>query len=480
MAITAAAAVVAACQTTPNFPNKPLATGAFNVPPVVVAPSNPDDPFILLAFSGGGSRATALAMSVLDELRTYSYRGRAGSVRLVDRVRAVSSVSGGSVAAAWFGLVGPDGMDVIQDRFLTKDNMATLVWTAADPITWARLTFSGYTRIDALRDLLDTELFDGKRFAELARPNAPLIVLNATDMGGNEVFTFTAQHFNDICSDLGVLPISVGVASSAAFPVALSPMSLINYSGQGCVGAIPREGWVEEDLKKVGPRYLNLEEFKRARYVNALRHGADAYRRIDYVHLLDGGLVDNQGVHSLLDTVISPHGPLNLINAINHGDVKRIVVIAVNARSDPDPGTETQASVPGVFPVLNTVVGAPIDSTTAYANASLQLLVDTLNQSGADARKASGDPLFKELKVYGIPVDFDQFHNDQNALRDRVKAIGTSWSLSSSELGDVALAGRLLLDQHPCFQRLLQDLNIKAPFVDPSVVQFCPVAGDPQ
>jgi len=410
-------------------------------------------------------------------LRAYAYPGRGRPVRLVDRVKVVSSVSGGSVAAAWFGLVGPDAMDAIQDAFLTTDNMATLEWSAADPITWFRLSFSRYTRIDALRDLLDTKLFHGKRFAELARPDAPLVVLNATDMGANEVFAFTAQDFNNICSDLGALPISVGVAASAAFPVALTPMSLVNYSGSGCAGSIPEDRWIRDNLTLGGPRYINLEEFKRARYANALRRGPDAFRQMDYVHLLDGGLVDNQGVHSLMDAVVSPHGPVNLIDAINRGRVKRVVVISVNARSDADSGTERQASVPGVFAVVNAVVSAPIDSTTAYANASLQLLVDTLNQAGADAAKAAGQPSFKGLRVYAIPVDFDQFHPDQNALRDRVKAIGTSWTLASTQLGDTMLAGRLLLDQHPCFQRLLHDLRINAPFIDPNVLQFCPIAG---
>ena len=42
--------------------------------------------------------------------------------------------------------------------------------------------------------------------------------------------------------------------------------------------------------------YVNLEEFKRTRYANALRNGKDAYRDERYLHLLDGGLVDNQGV----------------------------------------------------------------------------------------------------------------------------------------------------------------------------------------
>jgi NTE family protein len=411
----------------------------------------------------------------LDELRAYSFSGKGQRTRLVDHIKVISSVSGGSVTSAWFGLVGPDVMDALKEDFLTKDNMATLEWTAADPVTWIRLTFSSYTRIDALRDLLDERLFHGKRFADLMRPGTPLVLLNATDMGTSEAFAFTAQHFNDICSDLGALPISVGVAASAAFPVALSPMSLKVYSGPTCVGAVPEDSWIKKDLTLAGPRYLNLEEFKQARYANALRHGPDAFRAIDYLHLLDGGLVDNQGIGSLTDAVISPHGPIDLLDAINTGRVKRIVVIAVNARADADNGVGRQVSVPSIIEEVNAVTGAPIDATTAYANASLQLLVDTLNKAGQDAKSAPGHPLFAGLSVYPISIDFDQFRANQNALRDRVKAIGTSWSLSTTELNDTMEAGHMLLNQHPCFQRLLYDLQSDGAFVDPGTMQLCPI-----
>ena len=99
-------------------------------------------------------------------------------------------------------------------------------------------------------------------------------MLNATDMESGDVFAFTPQPFDDICSDLGAMPISVGVAASAAFPVALSPMSLRNYrTAMTLARAAPSAGWISADLTKLAPRYLDLEEYKRARYANALRNG---------------------------------------------------------------------------------------------------------------------------------------------------------------------------------------------------------------
>jgi NTE family protein len=469
----------AACETVPDFPNKPLAEGRANLAPVSPIGGDPAAPLILIALSGGGSRAAALGLGVLDELAAETYPADGQSAALIDRVKVVSSVSGGSVVAAWFGLVGPPGLDELKPDFLERDNMASLEWQAADPLTLTRLAFSSYTRIDALRDLLDRELFHGARFADLRRPGAPLVVMNATDVESGEVFAFTPQRFDDLCSDLDELPISVAVAASAAFPVAFSPMSLRNYSYEDCKAALPGGGWIRAELTLPLPRYINLEEYKRARYANALRNGKGAYRNEHYLHLLDGGLKDNQGVQSLTEVLVSPHSPAQILDGINTGRARRIAVISVNARADTDNGVGAQPAVPGLLKVVNTVIGAPMESTTAYANASLQDLIETLKGAAASAARAPGEPLFGGLRVYGIAVDFDQFLPGQNQLQTDVKNIGTSWSLSPIQLQQAIEAGRVLLRQHPCFQRLLLDLRAQPVFADPVLVRkSCPFEDD--
>jgi len=167
-------------------------------------------------------------------------------------------------------------------------------------------------------------------------------------------------------------------------------MSLRNYSYEDCKSTIPGGGWIAAELTLPLPRYTNFEGYKRARYANALRNGEDAYRDEHHLHLLDGGLVDNQGVQSLTKVLVSPHSPARILEAINSGRVRRIAVIAVNARADKDNGVGGNPAVPGLLKVVNTVIGAPIDSTTARSNASLQDLVDTLYAAGASPVRAPG------------------------------------------------------------------------------------------
>src|SRR5512142_1482903 len=63
---------------------------------------NTDTNFVCLTFSGGGTRAAALAYGVLRELRATRIIGTVGNRprSLLDEVDVISSASGGSVTAA--------------------------------------------------------------------------------------------------------------------------------------------------------------------------------------------------------------------------------------------------------------------------------------------------------------------------------------------------------------------------------------------
>lgn len=466
------ALALAACVGPTQYANQPLPASGINRDQRGLQPTlSRSRPAILMAFSGGGSRAAALSLAVLKELRQYEYSADGQSRRLVDDIDVVSSVSGGSVTAAYLGLYGPDDTKRLDD-FLARDNMATLEIDAANPITWARLAFGGYTRVDALRDLLDQQLFDKKTFAAMMGRGYPVVILNASDMASGEVFAFTADRFNDICSDLSSLPIATGVAASAAFPILLSPVDLKNYAGKDCVGNDPEPRWIADDLKKRATPYLDVEEFKRARYANSLRRGPDAFRDERYLHLLDGGLVDNLGAHSLMDVVMSPHGSVRLLDAINENEISKLVVITVNARSDPPNTLSTDPQTPGIVSMIGAVTSNPIDAATAGADAQLRALLSEIRAAAAAAPHGAG---FKGMSVYDIEIDFDQLLPAQKQLQTTVKSTPTLWSITPEQLRAANEAGRLLLDQHPCFQKLLIDLHIPAPFIDRSFANSaCP------
>ena len=137
---------------TREFLNQPLVGHASNteILPIPMDPrSNSDQPYIIMSFSGGGVRASALAHAVLQELANIS--DQSGHA-LTDDVRIISSASGGSVTAAWFGLHGAAGLATLHDAFLTQDNMTPLELQVLNPATLAKLAGPSYSRIDVLRE----------------------------------------------------------------------------------------------------------------------------------------------------------------------------------------------------------------------------------------------------------------------------------------------------------------------------------------
>jgi hypothetical protein len=123
------------------------------------------------------------------------------------------------------------------------------------------------------------------------------------------------------------------------------------------------------------------------------------------------------------------------------------------------PRAETVANMPDATGVLN--------------------LVDTLKAAAASATLAPGHPLLAGLRVYNIEINLNQFLLEQRTMEYIVKNTGTSWSLSPTQLEASVDAGKLLLKQHPCFQRLLLDLNATPVSSNAAIVRnSCPFEDD--
>lgn len=447
--------------------NTPLASGEANPDRRTIAPASPDRPVILMTFSGGGSRAAALAEAVLRQMSQTRYASLDGPHELTEDVKLISSVSGGSVTAAWFGLhrdpAHPDGdLDTLRRDFLTQDNMAALELDAVNPITWFGLVTGRITRIAAEEALFNQRLYHGATLAALNQPGKPFIVLNATDMAGGETFAMVPRRFDDVCSQYDALPVASAVAASAAFPILLTPVAFDNYSA-GCRGRLRSGEWIKIDLSNPYTPYLNLAEYKDARYSNDLRQGPNPYRQIDHLYFLDGGLADNLGTQSLRTALIASYDDAQVLRAINEGKIRRLAVIVVNARSDPPNKLYQQPQQPSLVQQIQAVTSVPIDANTANSQNALSALLGELAQAAAGAGTKAG---FGGMQIYGVTVDYDQIPADTPAhiaLRDAAKGVPTAWTLSPAQLQVTEEAGRFLLRRHPCWQALVADLRAAAP-----------------
>lgn len=198
------------------------------------APKTVDKAAVVLTFSGGGTRAAALADGVLHALAETQVKASGGTLPLASQVDLISSVSGGSVAAAYFAIGGVDGLAGLEQDFLYSDIMGTLIRrTLFNPLQLL------YPRIDIFESYLDHKVFHHKTYQDLidadvpGRNRRPYVVLNAADMASGSVFSFNQAQFDLICANLAALKIADAVSASAAFPGALSPLTLKNRAPCG-------------------------------------------------------------------------------------------------------------------------------------------------------------------------------------------------------------------------------------------------------
>jgi len=108
--------------------------------------NNSDDMLFILSFSGGGTRAAALACGVLEELAKTRITQAGKPRRLLDEVDAISSVSGGSVTAAAYALYGDAAFAQLETNFLKRNVQGALVSRTANPFNWCKLLSATYGR----------------------------------------------------------------------------------------------------------------------------------------------------------------------------------------------------------------------------------------------------------------------------------------------------------------------------------------------
>jgi hypothetical protein len=304
-------------------------TSANNPSPIALALANrigPDGTLIAISISGGGSRAAYFAATMLERLSKVRWPGERGD-SLIHHVDLISSVSGGSLAAAYFALNVPTAgtsqketerfFDEFKQAMATNLEVSALreLWNPAQ--TLALLTFR-QPMAEAIADAMDGVLDGGrgKRMSELdprgSNGDGPILLLNATRLDTTNPFVFVAakqrmpifdsgsrlpadaalphftraldqpkftDSFTDAYGDLGRYRIADAVAASAAFPVALGSIALGRRDGRT-------------------------------------------------VQLGDGGLVDNLGLLTLYSVLLDPD-----LYDLTRGRLHRIIVFSIDSEN---------------------------------------------------------------------------------------------------------------------------------------------------
>lgn len=245
---------------------------------------------VILALSGGGSRAAYWSSNVMLALeKVFKDQGW----NLLHEVDAISSVSGGSLPAAYYAISADTQKEAEQlpsKRIWNQEAVRKLMrrnyrnkWIGNWfwPTNIAKYWFTAYDRSDIMAQTLADNLFDQSfwgwdlRFRDI-NPERPNLIINATNGTADhfgDLFPFTTSQFQILGSDLAHYKIARAVMASASFPGAFN--------------------------------YMTLKDHKQKHH---------------YFHIFDGGNYDNLGLFSAMNILAS-----------NHQQFDRFVVILVDA-----------------------------------------------------------------------------------------------------------------------------------------------------
>jgi len=424
-----------------------------------VRSTNSKENLVILAFSGGGTRAAAFSYGVLEFLRRTEIELPNGNrFRLLDSIDVITGVSGGSFTALAYGLYGEKLFDEYEQRFLKRNVQGEIVARVFSPRYWGDLWSEGWGRSELAAQLYDEILFNGATFGDLNRGNGPMILASATDISTGARFAFNQSMFDIICSDLNAVRLSRAAAASSAVPVVLSSITIRNYGGT-C-------NWEPPPWAKL---FLSSDKPPRpaARAIRSLKNlqtYTDSTTR-PYIHLVDGGVSDNVGMRGVLDALeisesLHDAGMPSLVD-----NVRRIIVFVVNSLSSPPTHWDESYNPPGTVDILLKSAGTPID---AFSFETIELLKDTaaewrtmrlLRNSAAFA--ANKDPAVAAAlrapaaEIYAIDVSFAALKDPKEF--DYLNRQPTTFVLEPEAVDRLRAAAGTIILESPEFQRLLKE-----------------------
>ncbi len=444
---------------------------------VVRGMPSPDRPFVLLSFSGGGTRAAAFAFGLMEELSTVEYADRTGAKhRLLDDVEIISSVSGGSFASAYYALFPDTYFRDFPRAVLYRNIQRALFLRLFNPYNWVRFLSPNFSRIDMADEYYNKEIFKGKTFADLIAnrtKHVPFLVLNATDIAITHQFEFTQDQFDLLCSDLSRVDVSRAVAASSNFPVAFAPLTLDIYNQKSC-GPLP--GWITSALKDdrdPGRRYYDAR-------------AAESYRDSDrrFAHLLDGGLSDNLGLRGPYEAVTTTDSPWSILRYANLSKLKTLMIIAANAKTTKNPDWDKKSSPPGIGAVLDVTLNGPMDDVSLDSTEmikdhfrDMQQLHDTVAACNTvlGQRCPAAAPIDNPIATAFTFAELSFDHVRDAHLRQCLQALPTSFSLPKDTVDLLRQAAAQLLETSQPFiagmRRLDPTWQPRTVVIDPQLIE---------
>ena len=174
------------------------------------------------------------------------------------------------------------------------------------------------------------------------------------------------------------------------------------------------------------------------------------------VHLVDGGLSDNIALRALIESSGVAGGVDQLLKFVRVKNVRKFVILAVNAETSPDVMEYRSDHVPVMSKAMGALIDVPINR---YSFDTIQLLrigVAKWQQELRTKQRDSDSPFAPDAEIYFINVSLAEIADPDE--RASLMKIPTTLYLTEEQIDRLLLAASRLIRHSPDFQRLMKDL----------------------
>jgi NTE family protein len=390
---------------------------------------------VLLSFSGGGLRAAAFAHGVLKALGEI----KTPTGDLLDDLTYISSVSGGSLAAAHYGLYGREGLATFRENVLLRDYESNMYLSVIQPMNMLRLLGGGLNDRQNFGDTLNRDIFHGATFADIYRHPKPDIRIHATDLYNGIAFPFIPRVFSSLCSDIRSYSVADAVAASMALPLVFAPVVLRTYPDH-CFEPLPPM------LAKI------REDPDSSRQLKAVEDAMSSYRdtnRVRYIKLVDGGISDNFGLSTMMISraiLDAPYAPMTKRDAVR---IRRLLFIVVDASRRPHGDWASQMEGPGGVDLALRAIDAATDIAARYSADSFSRMVSDWQDSvihfrcgltPSEVARLRGSTAKWDCADVKFSLTFLTIDHLEPEFRRQIEAIDTRLTLPSAQI-DATIEG---------------------------------------
>ena len=234
-----------------------------------------------------------------------------------------------------------------------------------------------------------------------------------------------------------------------------------------------RAGWisaVKDHKSRVNAQRTDRAE-RRVAYthteIDAITNTKQASRK--YIHLTDGGVADNIGLREPLTAITGINNSWSVLQRINLKQVDKLVVIVVNAATNPETQRDKTPKVPGLLDTVMTVATIPLDN---YSFETLELLRTTVDDFNEEMRLVSGCkelaagkgpqceldiPMPHHVEFFPVEVAFEYIEIGPRSKL--VQEPSDQFELPRETVDKLREVGRQILREDPQFKKLMEELR---------------------